>query len=50
MDEATMRYVDNESVCYDGKEFLESLSKICRNKSVTGTLQTSESATIKTTS
>ena len=43
-----IRYEDNGSVRYDGKEYVESLSKVHREKSVTGGLQISESVTVKT--
>ena len=43
-----IRYEDNGSVRYDGKEYVESLSKVCREKSATGALQISESVTVKT--
>ena len=33
-----IRYEDNDSVRYDGKEYVEGLSKVRRKKSVTGAL------------
>ena len=50
MDTIIIRYKDNGSVRYDGKEYVESLSKVCREKSTTGALQISESVTVKTKS
>ena len=50
MDTIIIRYEDNGSVRYDGKEYIESLSKVCREKSATGALQTGESVTVKTNS
>ena len=50
MDTIIIRYEDNGSVRYDGKEYVESLSKVCREKSATGALQTGESVTVKTNS
>ena len=32
---------DNSSVCYDEKEYVESLSKVCRERSTTEALQIS---------
>ena len=46
----TVRYVDNGSARYDGKEFQELLSKIRRDKNATGSLKTGETVTIKTKS
>ena len=45
-----IRYEDNGSVRYDGKEYVESLSKVRRRKSATGALQIGESVTVKTKS
>ena len=39
MDTIIIRYEDNGSVCYDGKEYVESLSKVLREKSATGALR-----------
>ena len=50
MDTIISRYEDNGSVRYDGKEYVESHSKVCREKSVTGVLQIDESVTMKTKS
>ena len=46
----TVRYVDNRSARYDGKEFQKLLSKIRREKNAMGSLKTSETVTIKTKS
>ena len=48
MDTITIRYKDNASVHYDGKECAESLFKVRREKSVTGVLQIGVSVTVKT--
>ena len=48
MDTVIIRYKDNGSVRYDGKEYLESLSTVRREKSATGALQIGESVTMKT--
>ena len=45
-----IRYEDNGSVRYDGKEYVERLSKVRRRKSATGALQIGESVTVKTKS
>ena len=45
-----IRYEDNGSVRYDGKGYVESLSKVHRRKSATGALQIGESVTVKTKS
>ena len=45
-----IRYEDNGSVRYDGKEYVETLSKVRRRKSATGALQIGESVTVKTKS
>ena len=50
MDTIIIRYKDNGSVCYDGKEYGKSLSKVRREKSTTGALIISESVTVKTKS
>ena len=50
MDTIVIRYEDNESVRYDRKEYVESLSKVRRDKSATGALHTGESVTVKTKS
>ena len=48
MDTIIIRFEDNGSVRYDGKEYVESLSKVCRETSVTGELQISKSVMVKT--
>ena len=45
-----IRYEDNGSVRYDGREYVESLSTVRRKKSVTGALEIGESVTMKTKS
>ena len=50
MDTIIIRYEDNGLVCYDGKEYVESLSKVRRKKSAIGALQIGESVTVKTKS
>ncbi len=45
-----IQYEDNGSVRYDGKEYVESRSKVRREKSATGALQIDESVTVKTKS
>ena len=40
-----IRYEDNDSMRYDGKEY--SLSKVCREKRATGALQIGESVMMK---
>ena len=45
-----IRYEDNGSVRYDGREYVESLSKVRRKKSATGALEIGESVTMKTKS
>ena len=45
-----IRYEDNGSVRYDGKEYVESLSKVRRKKSATGALEIGESVMMKTKS
>ena len=47
MDTIIIRYEDNGLVCYDGKEYVESLSKV---QSAIGALQIGESVTVKTKS
>ena len=47
MDTIIIRYEDNGSVRYDGKEYVESLSKVRREKSATRALQIGESVTVK---
>ena len=47
MDTITIRYEDNGSVRYDGKAYVESLSKVCRETSATGELQIGKSVTVK---
>ena len=46
MDTIIIRYEDNGSVRYDGKEYIVSLSKVRREKSATGVLQIGESVTV----
>ena len=43
-------YEDSSSVRYDGKEYVESLFKVRREKSATGAVQIGESVTVKTKS
>ena len=43
-----IRYEDNGSVCYDRKEYVESLSKVRREMSATGSLKISKSVMVKT--
>lgn len=50
MDKVIFRYENNGSARYDKKEYLESVSKIHREKSATGSLQISESVIVKTKS
>ena len=50
MDTVIIRYKDNGSVHYDGKEYVESLSMVHREKSATGALQIGESVMMKTKS
>ena len=45
-----IRYEDNGSVRYDGREYVESLSTVRRKKSATGALEIGESVTMKTKS
>ena len=47
MDTIIIRYEDNGSVRYDGKEYVERVSKVHREKSTTGALQIGESVTVK---
>ena len=47
MDTIIIRYEDNGSVRYDGKEYVESLSKVRREQSATGALQIGVSVTVK---
>lgn len=47
MDKVIVRYENNGSAHYDGKEFLESISKLRREKNTIGSLQISESVMIK---
>ena len=39
MDKVIVRYESNRLAHYDGKEFLESISKLCGEKNMTGSLQ-----------
>ena len=48
METIIIRYEDKGSVHYDGKKHVESLSKVCREKSATGALQIGESEMVKT--
>ena len=50
MDTIIIRYEDNSSVRYDGKEYVERLSKVHREKNATGALRIGESITVKTKS
>ena len=50
MDKVIVRYCNNHSTPYDDKEFLESVSKLRREKNSTGSLEIGESVTIKTKS
>ena len=50
MDTIIISNGDKGSVRYDGKEYVESLSKVCREKSATGLQQIGESAMVKTKS
>ena len=45
-----IRYEDNGLVHYDGKDYVESLARVQREKSVTGALQIGENVTVKTKS
>ena len=45
-----VRYCNNHSTRYDGKEYLESVSKLRRKENATGSLEIGESVTIKTKS
>ena len=45
-----IRYENKGSLRYDGKEYVESLSKVRRKKSATGALEIGESVTMKTKS
>ena len=47
MDTIIIRYKDNGSVRYEGKEYVESFSKVRREKSASGALQIDESVTVK---
>ena len=48
MDKVLIRYVNNGSVRYDGKDFLEPFKKIRREKGAKGRLIAGEQVTIKT--
>ena len=50
MNSIIIRYEDNISVHYEGKEYVESLSKVRREKSATRVLQIGGSVTVKTKS
>ena len=50
MDSIIIRYEDNGLVRYDGKEYVESLSKVRREKRAPGALQIGQSVTVKTKS
>ena len=50
MDSIIIRYKDNGSVRYDEKDYVESLVMIHREKSMTGALQISKNAMVKTKS
>lgn len=49
MDKVIIRYGNNKSMRYNGKDFLESVSKVC-GENETGRLQISESVTINSKS
>ena len=48
MDKVLIRYIDNGSSRYDGKDFLESTRKIRRAEGTTGNIESGEQITIKT--
>ena len=50
MDKVIVRYCNNHSTRYDGKEFLDSVSKLHRKENAAGSLEIGESVTIKTKS
>ena len=50
MDTIIIRYEDNSSVRYDRKEYVESLSKVRREMSETGSLKIGKSVMVKTKS
>ena len=50
MSNVIVRYVGNGSVRYDGKDYIESTSKLHRGTGATGSLQIGEAVTIKTKS
>ena len=50
MDSIIIRYKDNGLVWYDEKDYVESLARVQREKSMTGALQIGENATVKTKS
>ena len=39
MDKVIVRYCNNHSTCHNGKEFLESVSKLCREENMMGRLE-----------
>ena len=47
MDTIIITYEDNGSVRYVGKEYVESLSKVRREKNASGVLQIGESVTVR---
>ena len=49
MDKVSVRYCNNHSTCYNGKEFLESVSKL-RRENMMRSLEIGESVTIQTKS
>ena len=50
MDSIIIRYEDNGSVRYDRKDYVESLTKVQREKSATEALQIGKNVTVKTKS
>ena len=50
MDQVWIRYVNNRSTKYDGKDYLESIKKNRRKEGATGKLQPGELVLVKTKS
>ena len=50
MSNVIVRYVGNGSVRYDGKQYIESTSKLRRGTGATGSLQIGKAVTFKTKS
>ena len=48
MDKVILKYEDNGSSRYDGKEYFELVSKVRRNEDVRGPLKVGERVTVKT--